>query len=767
MNEDPTYIEAAPAAASLQNMHPMQMRLWFSQPGRDMGLAFDAYLSLVDPKFNALEFIYHGKDVRISMEGWDFGRLYSVLRHACLRYLIFRDSVYLPYGEYDKQAGKCMVLDEDEMSIQDRTSTLLHSSDSKHSRARDGDAIPEVQATRIEIQTQRVNTLRRRLCTFLVELGPVLDGSCDTRVGVVGNEASGQHMLIHEPHTIQPRRLWDLRSNKVIPYEVALYCIRRSLGRSTPASERQVGYWAISHSWVDVADRVPIKTSINGQQWPVPIPKGVNLERVRAEVRSYGVSYCWLDLLCLRQPGRDEDEEKRLHEWKVDVPTIGNIYRQAKGVLRYFNGLGRKIEATGWDHKRHWLNRAWTLQEIRHEEETFNGGIPRKLLLPLHLKGHYKGKVRQLRELIQPLTQLASDLETTSGCSIIALTQEMKKRVASNPVDKIAGLSYLLRSPQLPVYSETEEEENAWLRCIEVLRDEMRLELLFNFPWPRNQRTCSTIPSWIPTWGQIQKYKAPTVPYSQPESKVCGLDYRLPPNLAGMKVNLVLDTTNTLILSNVVIEPDPDSNAQDQYMVSGQTFKNVGFYSVHARLRIKSGAYMLVSGGLKATSSWLVCKRLGRYENVRFVKKVGVLRTDSGGELAWGVTCHLLPGLRCLEVIDDAWWDELVRKDRDGTYKWQDIPYVENQEPEGADGNINMEIQGGNDDNYYVYNEENAREEPEEIAINHREDVDDPYSGAQIQDVPAERHDAEHVGHTPASPGEPLDEIRLPLYYFV
>jgi len=122
-----------------------------------MGLAFDAYLPLVDPKFNALEFTQHSEDVRISMKGWDFGRLYSVLRHACMRYLIFRDSVYLPYGEYDKQVGECMVLDEDEMNIQDQTSALSHFNDSKHSR--DGDAIPEMQAPRREIQIQRINTL--------------------------------------------------------------------------------------------------------------------------------------------------------------------------------------------------------------------------------------------------------------------------------------------------------------------------------------------------------------------------------------------------------------------------------------------------------------------------------------------------------------------------------------------------------------------------------------------------------------------------------
>jgi len=723
MGQDPTYIEATTAASPLKNMHPMQMRLWFSQPGRDMGLAFDACLSLIDSKFDAIQFIHQNQDVRISMKEWDFGKFYSVLRHACIRYLIFRDSVYLPYGEYDggydKRGGEYIALDEDKVITQDQAPTVSHSNDFKRSWDEGATSgIPEEQVHPKGIQVERVDTLRRRLCTFLVELAQVLDGSCDTRVVAVGNEAGGKNMRIHDPHTIQPRRLWDLRSNKVIPYEVALYCTRRSLGRSTP-SKRQVGYWAISHSWVENTDRVLIKTSINDKQWPVPLPKGVNLERIRAEVRSYGVSYCWLDLLCLRQAGRGEDEDKRLHEWKVDVPTIGNIYRQAKGVLRYFNGLGREIMSTGWDNDRHWLNRAWTLQEIRPEGETFNGGIPRMLLLPLHLRGHYKGQVRQLQELIQPLTQLASDLETTHGCSIIALTQEMNKRVASNPVDRIAGLSYLLHSPQLPVYSETEEEESAWLRCTEVLRDEMKLELLFNFPWPRDQRMHNTIPSWIPTWDQIQKYQAPTVPYARPEPKVCGLDYHLPPCLADVRVKLVLDTTDTLILSNVVIQPSPDPKAQNQYMVSGQTFKNVGFYSIHEQFQIKSGAYTLVSGGLAATSSWLVCKRLGRYKTVRFLKKVGALRTDSGGELAWGVTCHLLPGLRYLDVIDDEWWDELVRNDRAGTYKWDD------------ENTTSVENQGCDDDCYYIFDEqENQQEEG-------------------------------------TNPGKILNEIQLPLYYFV
>ena len=55
------------------------------------------------------------------------------------------------------------------------------------------------------------------------------------------------------------------------------------------------------------------------------------------EIRSIYFIYS----LCLRQKSEvDHLEKLRVEEWKLDVPTIGNVYRAAANIVRYFNGLG-------------------------------------------------------------------------------------------------------------------------------------------------------------------------------------------------------------------------------------------------------------------------------------------------------------------------------------------------------------------------------------------------------------------------------------------
>ena len=64
-------------------------------------------------------------------------------------------------------------------------------------------------------------------------------------------------------------------------------------------------------------------------------------------------------------------EQRRLEEWKVDVPTIGAVYSNLDKdslygggpIVIFMSGLGRPFRDGGWDSERHWLRRAWTLQE--------------------------------------------------------------------------------------------------------------------------------------------------------------------------------------------------------------------------------------------------------------------------------------------------------------------------------------------------------------------------------------------------------------------
>ncbi len=119
----------------------------------------------------------------------------------------------------------------------------------------------------------------------------------------------------------------------------------------------------ISHAWMDEKDRTAMWTPINGYEWPVPIPKDVDLNLIRIEMLNLGLQYAWLDVLCLRQVG-GRREDLRMEEWKVDVPTIGAVYRWE--VVCYLSGLGRPLtlKEGDLDSDRSWFRRAWTLQEV-------------------------------------------------------------------------------------------------------------------------------------------------------------------------------------------------------------------------------------------------------------------------------------------------------------------------------------------------------------------------------------------------------------------
>ena len=89
-------------------------------------------------------------------------------------------------------------------------------------------------------------------------------------------------------------------------------------------------------------------TRVNRGEWPVPLPVGVSLNQVRQELLRFGGRYIWLDILCLRQSypegfGSSKQitvekiqklEQTRQQEWKLDVPTIGNVYQIATNIVR-------------------------------------------------------------------------------------------------------------------------------------------------------------------------------------------------------------------------------------------------------------------------------------------------------------------------------------------------------------------------------------------------------------------------------------------------
>ncbi len=285
------------------------------------------------------------------------------------------------------------------------------------------------------------------------------------RNGVKGNQIVDPYM--------QPRRIWDLYSNRVVPW---WSCGRRNA--SFYEAFYDIKALPISHAWVDEVDRVELFTPINGCEWPVTIPKGANLDLIRIEMLNLGVEYTWLDVLCLRQRGGPR-EDLRVEEWKLDVPTIGAIYQHAH-VVCYLSGLGLPLslkEGT-LESDRCWFRRAWTVQEVGWRRK-IAGDTPDG---PLHARpvdkaGNYKDKIlskfhKQLKYADVPFKGIYGALSV------------MQDRISTYPVDKVAGLAFSLETRSIPAYYETQSLEDAWTALINELGGTCRGLLFFIYPEP-------------------------------------------------------------------------------------------------------------------------------------------------------------------------------------------------------------------------------------------------------------------------------------------
>ncbi len=190
----------------------------------------------------------------------------------------------------------------------------------------------------------------------------------------------------------------------------------------------------------------------------------------------------------------------RAEEWKLDVPTIGAVYRD-KDVVCYLSGLGRPLTLREGDLEsdRSWFRRAWTLQEVG-EERTIAGDT---LHGPLHAKckdGKYETEL---------LTRFHKQLESTHATSfnVREALEEMQKRVSTNPVDKIAGLAFLMGSNKIPAYYESQSLEHAWTALVNVMNAECRAPLFFLCPEPGNADK-----KWRPSWDQVMTRPLPARP---------------------------------------------------------------------------------------------------------------------------------------------------------------------------------------------------------------------------------------------------------------
>ncbi|KAK0429886.1 hypothetical protein EV421DRAFT_1940574 [Armillaria borealis] len=286
---------------------------------------------------------------------------------------------------------------------------------------------------------------------------------------------------------VQPQRVWDLYANRVVPYWVA---------DDYP--------WGISHAWVDKKDHMDVMTPINGYEWPVPMPKDANLDLIRIEMLNLGVEYAWLDVLrtqlntCMQMSNAEfswpKGEHLRVEEWKLDVPTIGWVYRPPPEVVCYLNRLGRPLHLTLGDFEsdRCWFRRTWTLQEIT--DDAIIAGETGDDVMEKEVQKMFDEQLARLRKIRE-------------WSFALELVSEMWNWVSTKSLDKVAGLAYLLYPEFIPIYDAEKSDANAWEVLIDAMSPVCRAEF-FYFPEPGMGRKC-----WRPSWRQIMMLKH-SVPYS-------------------------------------------------------------------------------------------------------------------------------------------------------------------------------------------------------------------------------------------------------------
>ncbi|KZT25679.1 hypothetical protein NEOLEDRAFT_1241558 [Neolentinus lepideus HHB14362 ss-1] len=293
------------------------------------------------------------------------------------------------------------------------------------------------------------------------------------------------------------RRLWDLRAHRVIPYHFSLSLSPDQFDRTIFLPPH---YHAVSHSWTDIM--LAGSSIVNGHEWPVPLPTGVTLEAVRNELLNLGAEYAWLDVVCLRQHSdSDASEFDRVQEWAVDIPTIGAIYEKAEQVVRYYNGLGVPFECRGWSGPRHWLCRVWTIQEIR--DGSIPAGLPEGLEAGDLMKQKSVEDGMTLEYYLRPVMDLERNLSKLEAGliglpAVMKLATELKKRFATNPIDKIAAFGALLRTSHIPLYKGDMDPEDAW----DLLVQQMPHKILQGFLW----LVCASGKGkfkWKPSWDQL------------------------------------------------------------------------------------------------------------------------------------------------------------------------------------------------------------------------------------------------------------------------
>ncbi len=239
--------------------------------------------------------------------------------------------------------------------------------------------------------------------------------------------------------------------------------------------------------------------------WPLSMETGGPCPCRRMQILILSASRCWTSewstrgwMFCVWGRRVRRTCTRRKAEWIIDVPTIGSVYYGDGGVVCYFCGLGRPLifEEGYFESDRCWFNRAWTLQEVPY---TRNGGTQTVVCGETGVEGRKEKAMRARFD-----GQLTSLQQMRDDKSVLAILSEMQRRKSVKPLDKVAGVAYVIDVQWLPVYDMGQSEEQAWVWLLRAMFPNTRADLFFYYPEPGNRGY-----SWRPSWQQVMTQPLP------------------------------------------------------------------------------------------------------------------------------------------------------------------------------------------------------------------------------------------------------------------
>ncbi|KAF8416916.1 hypothetical protein BGX38DRAFT_1204984, partial [Terfezia claveryi] len=256
-------------------------------------------------------------------------------------------------------------------------------------------------------------------------------------------------------------------------------------------------------------------------------------------------------------------------------------------------------------------------------------------------------EVITLRQALRPVTNLAAQVDSPSGCSVYDLVRQMGKRFSTQPTDKVAGLLYLLRTSQLPTYDAGVSDEVAWARCFHVLPFARKIEILFDFPYRAivDDMEADLDPAYdhsLAVWPENHWEPEPSLNVHLKHIWRGCLFVSDIWAISQVQVEAVADELNEYEIRALRPGDFEPKRAFDFYC----PYK--GQYPIESLAPSK--LYTLATSNPDQSYNWVVCELVQGQEAMRkaadgtteivkveVLRKVGVLRTDSCSELVLGV----------------------------------------------------------------------------------------------------------------------------------